>query len=70
MQSPTRPALTRSYRCFLAARDQHGYPVASENGILPFVQLRAQNAESAQRAAHHVTGCPVAEVHRIEHSAA
>jgi hypothetical protein len=58
----------RSYRCFYTPRAQGGYPVATDNGILPFVQLRAENAERAQRAAHHVTGCPVADVQRIEHA--
>lgn len=61
---------TRSYRCFFTPRDRFGHPVASENGILPFVQLRADNAEHAQRAAHHVTGCPVSNVERIEHAGA
>ncbi len=56
----------RSYRCFYTPRDKGGYPVAPDNGILPFIQLQADNAERAQRAAHHVTGCPVADVHRIE----
>ena len=60
----------RSYRCYYTPRDRFGHPVASENGILPFVQLRADNAERAQRAAHHVTGCPVANVERIEHAGA
>lgn len=60
----------RSYRCYYTPRDRFGNPVASESGILPFVQVRAGNAEHAQRAAHHVTGCPVANVERIEHTGA
>ena len=64
------PAGKRSYRCFFTPRDRFGHPVASDNGILPFVQLRANDAEHAQRAAHHVTGCPVANVERLEHAGA
>lgn len=63
------PVGGRSYRCFYTPRDKFGSPVASDSGILPFVQLRASNAEGAQRAAHHVTGCPVADVQRIESAA-
>lgn len=59
-------ASDRSYRCFYTPRDKRGYPLAPDIGILPFVQLRAGNAELAQRAAHHITGCPVADVQRIE----
>ena len=61
--------MDRSYRCYYTPRDSNGYPVASDNGILPFVQVRASDAEGAQRAAHHVTGCPVANVERLEHAA-
>lgn len=59
----------RSYRCYYTPNDLNGYPVATDNGILPFVQVRASDAEGAQRAAHHVTGCPVANVERLEHAA-
>lgn len=58
----------RSYRCYYTPRDKGGYLVASDNGILPFVQVRANNAEGAHHAAHRVTGCPVADVQRIEHA--
>lgn len=67
---PKAPATPRSYRCFFNPRDRFGHPVASDNGVLPYVQVRAINAEHAQRAAHHVTGCPVASVERLEAAAA
>lgn len=54
----------RSYRCHYTPQTDRGFPILSESGVLPFVQLRAANAEAAQRAAHHVTGCPVASVER------
>lgn len=56
----------RSYRCHYTPTDRDGYPVPSENGVLPFIQLQATDAEQAQRAAHAVTGCPIAEVTRLE----
>lgn len=37
----------------------------AENGVLPFIQVRARNAEAAQRAAHHLTGHPIDSVERI-----
>ncbi|WP_234192680.1 hypothetical protein [Pseudacidovorax sp. NFM-22] len=55
-----------SYRCYYAPLDKQGYPAMTEAGVLPFVQLQAANAESALRAAHHVTGCPVAEAVRLD----
>jgi len=57
---------TRSYRCTYHPNDPNGYPVPAETGVLPFVQVRALNAEAAQRAAHHVTGCAIASVERVE----
>lgn len=57
---------SRSYRCFFAPRDGFGHPIASDGGVLPFVQVKAANGEHAQRAAHHVTGSPVVSVERVE----
>lgn len=57
---------SRSYRCSYHPKDNFGSPVAAESGVLPFVQVKAPNAEQAQRAAFHVTGCPIASVERLE----
>ena len=58
--------LTRSYRCSYYPKDRFGSPVATDTGVLPFVQLKATDAEDAQRKAHAVTGCAVVGVERIE----
>ncbi len=63
MEAVTR---ARSYRCSYHPQDRDGYPTPAETGVLPFVQLKARNAEDAQRKAHQVTGCPVAQVERLE----
>ena len=57
---------TRSYRCPYYPKDHQGYPQASESGTLPFVQVKATNAEQAQRMAHHITGCPIGDAERVE----
>lgn len=66
------PSITplRSYRCFLTPLTDRGLPILSESGTQPFIQLKAPSAEAAQRAAHHVTGNPVADVERMEEVAA
>lgn len=56
----------RSYRCSYYPKDRYGSPVATDTGVLPFVQIRATDAEDAQRKAHAVTGCAVVGVERIE----
>lgn len=60
----------RSYRCFYAPSDGLGIPDIPESGALPFVQLKAEDGEHAMRAAHHVTGCPVSSVERLDHAEA
>ncbi|WP_390342328.1 hypothetical protein ACFJIS_18910 [Variovorax boronicumulans] len=60
----------RSYRCFYTPTDRFGVPVATDTGVLPYVQVKADDAEGAQRAAHHATGCPVSSVERLEHAEA
>lgn len=57
---------TRSYRCHYHPRDGGGFPTLADTGVLPFVQLKATDAEDAQRKAHHVTGCPVVSAERLE----
>lgn len=57
---------TRSYRCSYHPQDRSGFPVQADSGVLPFVQLKAANAEDAQRKAHAVTGCAVASVERMD----
>ena len=54
------------YRAYYTPIDRNGYPVACETGVLPFVQVQANDAEHAQRAAHHVTGCPIDNVERLD----
>lgn len=56
----------RSYRCHYTPNDRNGFPVPSESGVLPFIQLKANDAEHAQRAAHALTGCAIDSVTRIE----
>lgn len=57
---------TKRYRCFLHPVDAQGFPLPVETGVLQFIQLRARDAEHAQRQAAHVTGKPVSRVERIE----
>ena len=33
----------RSYRCYHYPKNPYGQPVASETGVLPFVQVRASS---------------------------
>ena len=61
---------TRSYRCNYHPKGPNGLPALAESGVLPFIQLKAANAEAAQRAAFHVTGCVIDGVERIEGGAA
>ena len=56
----------RRYRAFYAPKDGGGYPVPTDSGVLPFVQIQASDAESAQRAAFALTGCSIAEVQRLD----
>ena len=56
----------RSYRCAYHPVDGFGTPVSADTGVLPFVQIKAADAEDAQRKAHHVTGCPIDNVAHIE----
>lgn len=50
-----------TYRCFYAPSE-----LISDTGVYPFVQLRAQRADDAQRLAWHVTGRPIVSVERLE----
>jgi hypothetical protein len=59
-------APARSYRCTYTPLDRDGFPVPCDTGVLPFVQVRAANAEDAQRAANALTGCPITEVQRLD----
>lgn len=61
---------SRSYRCSYHPKDRHGVPEFTDTGVLPFVQLKAVNAEDAQRKAQAVTGCAVVGVERLEGGAA
>lgn len=59
-------APTSPYRAFYTPLDKNGWPVATENGVLPFVRLQATSAEHAIRAAQHATGCPIDSVERLD----
>ena len=60
---------TRSYRCHYHPKDRDGYPTPCDSGVLPFVQIRARDAENAQRIAHQITGCSISSVERLEAAA-
>jgi len=65
------PAIqTRSYRCSYHPKDRFDSPVATDSGVLPFVNVKAHSAEDAQRQAHAKTGCAVVNVERMEGGAA
>lgn len=51
---------TASYRAYLRPAGLH-----AEAGVLPFIQVKAANAEHAMRAAHAVTGHQVEAVERL-----
>jgi hypothetical protein len=56
---------TARYRCFI----RRNLDIA-DTGVLPFVQLRARDAERAAQLAQAVTGClSVVEVLRLEQAA-
>ena len=48
----------------------NGQPVASETGVLPFVQVRAANATHAMEKAAAITGCVIDRAERLEGGAA
>jgi len=66
MEMPQALVGHRSYRCFYTPKDALGHLAPSDTGARPFVQLKAENAEAAFISAHHITGCPVSDVERIE----
>jgi hypothetical protein len=55
-----------SYRCYYTPLDSDHRPVLSETGVLPYIDVRAGNAEQAQRAAHKKLHAPIAQVERRE----
>jgi hypothetical protein len=60
---------TRSYRCHYTPLDGNGFPVPSDSGLLPFVQVKASSAEHALRAAFATIRCPISHVERLEDAA-
>jgi hypothetical protein len=56
----------RSYRCHYHPKDRNGYPAACDTGVLPFVQVKARDAEHAQRVAHQLTDCSINNVERLD----
>jgi hypothetical protein len=61
---------SRSYRCHYHPKDRNGFPAACDTGVLPFVQVKARDAEHAQRVAHDLTGCSISNVERLDEVAA
>lgn len=61
-------ASTRSYRCSYHPLEG-AFAALCESGVLPFVQVQAKNAEEAQRLAHHITGCAISDIQRLDQSA-
>ena len=57
-------------RCHYHPKDRNGFPAASDTGVLPFVQVKARDAEHAQRVAHQLTGCSISNVERLDEVAA
>jgi hypothetical protein len=57
---------TRSYRCHYTPLDGSGFPVPSDSGLQPFVQVKTDNAEHALRAAFATVGCPISHVERLD----
>ena len=68
--APAASRLPRSYRCHFHPKDRNGYPAACDTGVLPFVQVKARDAEHAQRVAHDLTGCSISNVERLDEVAA
>lgn len=66
--TPQRP--TRTYRCRYMPSDTAGRTQSNEQGVYPFVQLKACSATHALEQAHAVTGCTVIEAERMEGGAA
>jgi hypothetical protein len=62
----THAPAQRHYRAYYTPLDRDRFPVPCDTGVLPYVQVLATDAEHAQRAAHAVTGCPIANVERLE----
>jgi hypothetical protein len=58
--------ITRRYRCQFAPATPEGLAHPIDAGILPFVDVDAPDAESAQRQAHIKTGKPIVDATRIE----
>ncbi len=58
--APAAPT-TRPYRCFYE-------PAPTDCGVLPHVDLDAEDGSAALEAAHTKTGHPIARVERLEHA--
>lgn len=58
-------SVSRSYRCYYHPRPD----APAESGVLPFLQLKAADADHAMRSAHAVLGLPIDRAERIEPSA-
>lgn len=67
--APQHTPPARSYRATYHPKDQNGYPVVSESGVLPSIRLKAPNAEAAALLAGATTGSVIAGVERLDDEA-
>lgn len=61
-----RKTTTQRYRCTYRPLTIDGFPVASESGVEPFIEVDARNAEEAARLAYAAKRCPITDAVRIE----
>jgi hypothetical protein len=60
---------SQRYRCTYSPLDINGYSLASESGVLPFIDVHAESAEHAARLAHSNKGAPIVDVMRLDDAA-
>lgn len=54
------------YRCSYTPLTIDGFVIASESGVLPYVDVTAVDAEAAARAAYLAKNAPITEVMRLD----
>lgn len=59
-------AALRTYRATYHPKDRDGFPNDNPTGVLPSIRVSAADAESAIQIAHAETGCPIANVERLD----
>lgn len=58
--------MPHNYRCYYAPTGPFGFVATPDNGILPFVDLQAPDAETAQRKAFALKSAPIVEAFRLD----